>query len=40
MRIYQHKYTKALMSEHDYKHLPTREKNEMILYNLTYGGNK
>jgi hypothetical protein len=40
MKIYQHKYTKVLMSERDYNQLSTREKNEMVLYNLTYGGNK
>ena len=35
MKIYQHKYTKVLMSEHDYNHLSTREKNEMVLYKPT-----
>ena len=28
------------MSENDYNHLSTREKNEMVLYYETYGGGK
>jgi hypothetical protein len=40
MKIYQHKITKVFMSENDYNHLSTREKNEMVLYNKTYGSNK
>jgi hypothetical protein len=41
MKIYQHKITKAFMSENDYNHLSTREKNEMeLLENCTFNPNK
>jgi aspartate/tyrosine/aromatic aminotransferase len=41
MIIYQHKHTKVLMSENDYNHLSTREKNEMVLLeNCTFNPNK
>jgi hypothetical protein len=40
MKIYQHKYTKVLMSENDYNHLSTREKNEMVLYDETFNTNE
>jgi len=40
MKIYQHKHTKVFMSQNDYNHLSTREKDEMVLYNSNYKFNK